>query len=187
MSSQPANQTVQSLPEGLSIGNQAALSMLESQPEAAPTAGGGTPLEDGMRRKFEEHFGLPMDDVRVHRDSDQPAKFDAGAYTYGTDIFVGPGQEDLLSHEMTHVAQQKMGLVRPTGQENGLAVNRSPSLDTAPTPGQSRKWRVHRQGRWCSVVTGATQRIPNKNHNIQRKGGGESRRYGNRDNKIGSN
>ena len=112
-------------------GNQAMLSMLEAQGERGEVqpASGGTPLAEAMRAKFERHFGLPMDDVRVHRNSDEPAKFDAGAYTYGTDIFVGPGQENLLSHEMTHVAQQKLGQVRPTGMEHGMAVNRSPALE----------------------------------------------------------
>ena len=112
-------------------GNQAMLSMLKAQGERGEVqpASGGTPLAEAMRAKFERHFGLPMDDVRVHRNSDEPAKFDAGAYTYGTDIFIGPGQEDLLNHEMTHVAQQKLGQVRPTGMEHGMAVNRSPALE----------------------------------------------------------
>ena len=112
-------------------GNQAMLSMLEAQGERGEVqpASGGTPLAEAMRAKFERHFGLPMDDVRVHRNSDEPAKFDAGAYTYGTDIFIGPGQEDLLNHEMTHVAQQKLGQVRPTGMEHGMAINRSPALE----------------------------------------------------------
>ena len=112
-------------------GNQAMLSMLKAQGERGEVqpASGGTPLAEAMRAKFERHFGLPMDDVRVHRNSDEPAKFDAGAYTYGTDIFIGPGQEELLNHEMTHVAQQKLGQVRPTGMEHGMAVNRSPALE----------------------------------------------------------
>lgn len=122
-------------PAGMS--NQAMISMLESQREqpAARPASGGTPLADAMRAKFERQFGLPMDDVRVHHNSDEPAKFDAGAYTYGTDIFIGPGQEELLNHEMTHVAQQKLGQVRPTGMENGLAVNRSPALEHSADTG----------------------------------------------------
>lgn len=122
-------------PAGMS--NQAMISMLESQQarQAARPASGGTPLADAMRARFERQFGLPMDDVRVHHNSAEPAKFDAGAYTYGTDIFIGPGQEELLNHEMTHVAQQKMGQVRPTGMEHGLAVNRSPALEHSADTG----------------------------------------------------
>ena len=117
------------LPSGIS--NQAMLSMLESQGmQTAPRpASGGTPLDEAMRVKFERQFGLPMGDVRVHHNSDEPDKFGAGAYTYGTDVFIRPGQEKLLNHEMTHVAQQKLGQVRPTGVEHGIAVNRSPVLE----------------------------------------------------------
>lgn len=117
------------LPSGIS--NQAMLSMLESQGmQTAPRpASGGTPLDEAMRVKFERQFGLPMGDVRVHHNSDEPDKFGAGAYTYGTDIFIRPGQEKLLNHEMTHVAQQKLGQVGPTGIEHGMAVNRSPVLE----------------------------------------------------------
>ena len=157
-------------------GNQAMLSMLEAQGERGEVqpASGGTPLAEAMREKFERHFGLPMDDVRVHRNSDEPAKFDAGAYTYGTDIFIGPGQENLLSHEMTHVAQQKLGQVRPTGMEHGMAVNRSPALEhsadagsvaqtagTAAGPvvqyGKPKKGK-ERRGRKSSAAPPATQR-----------------------------
>lgn len=123
------------VPAGMS--NQAMISMLESQQarQAARPASGGTPLADAMRAKFERQFGLPLDDVRVYHNSAEPAKFDAGAYTYGTDIFIGPGQEELLNHEMTHVAQQKLGQVRPTGMEHGLAVNRSPALEHSADTG----------------------------------------------------
>lgn len=139
----PAEWAGQTAPEvsGLTspagVSNQAMISMLESQQErpAARPASGGTPLADAMRARFERQFGLPMDDVRVHRDSAEPAKFDAGAYTYGTDIFIGPGQEKLLSHEMAHVAQQKLGQVRPTGMEHGMAVNHSPALEHSADTG----------------------------------------------------
>lgn len=120
------------MPAGVS--NQA---MLENQREypAARSTTEGTPLDNAMRAKFERQFGLPMDDVRIHSNSDKPASFDADAYTYGSDIFIGPGQEGLLEHEMTHVAQQKLGQVRPTGMENGMAVNRSPTLEHSADTG----------------------------------------------------
>lgn len=123
------------LPTG--VGNQAMLAMLESQraQATAQPSSGGTPLADAVRAKFERQFGLSLDDVRIHRDSAEPAKFDAGAYTYGTDIFIAPGQEELLNHEMTHVAQQKLGQVRPTGMEHGMAVNRSPVLEHSADTG----------------------------------------------------
>ena len=42
---------------------------------------------------------------------------------------MGPGQERHLTHELTHVAQQKQGIVRPTTYINGLPVNDSPALE----------------------------------------------------------
>lgn len=129
---QPAQeQAPQKLGPSSGISNQAVLSMLKGQdtPAAPCPASGGTPLDKAMQARMERQFGLPMGDVRIHHNSDEPAKFDAGAYTYGTDIFIGPGQEKLLNHEMTHVAQQKLGQVRPTGIEHGMAVNRSPVLE----------------------------------------------------------
>lgn len=117
-------------------GNQAMLSLLENRGERqSPPASGGDALNAAMRARFERHFGLPMDDVRIHRNSDRPAKFDAGAYTCGSDVFLKPEQEALLDHEMTHVAQQKMGQVRPTGMENGIPVNRSPVLEHSADAG----------------------------------------------------
>lgn len=117
--------------------NQAMLAMLESPraQTAAQSSSGGTPLADAMRAKFERQFSMSMDDVRVHYNSDEPAKFDAGAYTYGSHIFIGPSQEKLLEHEIGHVVQQKRGVVRPTGREHGLAVNRSPVLEHSADTG----------------------------------------------------
>ena len=105
---------------------------------------GGKALEETMRARMERQFGLPMDDVRVHRNSPKPARFEAGAYTYGSQIYLGPGEEALLPHELTHVVQQKLGQVHPTGREHGLAINRDPVLEhcadtgtVVPTVGSS--------------------------------------------------
>lgn len=114
------------------LGNKTMLALLsQSSPTITRSSSqtGGEPLADMMRAKFERQFGLPMSDVRIHRNSDKPAKFNADAYTYGSDIFMGPGQEDTLEHEMTHVAQQKLGQVHPMGIKNGMAINYSPILE----------------------------------------------------------
>ena len=155
---------ISAIPAGLS--NQAMISMLERQQAqtAARPASSGTPLADAMKAKFERQFGLPMDDVRVHRNSDEPAKFDAGAYTYGSDIFIGPGQEDTLEHEMTHVAQQKLGQVRPTGMEHGMAVNRSPALEHSADMGTVPQMAGGATGPvvQCADIERTTKRLPKK-------------------------
>lgn len=115
------------------IGNQAMLSILERpMPEGKqPLIGlsNGSSLPKYMQQALERQSGFPMDDVRVHRDSKEPAKFDADAFAYGNHIFLGPGQEELLSHELGHTIQQKRGIVQPQGTEHGFPVNNDPSLE----------------------------------------------------------
>jgi hypothetical protein len=68
--------------------------------------------------------------VKVHYNSPAPATVQALAYTQGTEIHVGPGQEQHLAHEAWHVAQQKQGRVKPTTQAKGIAINDERSLET---------------------------------------------------------
>lgn len=74
-----------------------------------------TGIPTQMKLDFERQSGLSFDDVRVHYNSDKPAQLKALAYTQGTQVYVGPGQERHLPHELGHVIQQKRGLVQPTG------------------------------------------------------------------------
>ena len=82
-----------------------------------------TALPDPLKAGIESLSGLSMDDVKVHYNSSKPAQVQALAYTKGTDIYVGPGQEKHLAHEAWHVVQQAQGRVQPTGQLKGMAVN----------------------------------------------------------------
>lgn len=88
-----------------------------------------TGIPTQMKLNFERRSGLSFDDVRVHYNSEKPAKFRALAYTQGTQVYVGPGQEHSLPHELGHVIQQKAGLVTPTQYINGLPVNDQPALE----------------------------------------------------------
>lgn len=87
----------------------------------------GIPIQ--MKLDFEQRSGLSFDDVRVHYGSDKPARLGALAYTQGTQVYMGPGQERHLSHELGHVVQQKAGRVRPTGWIGGLPLNDQPELE----------------------------------------------------------
>ena len=72
-----------------------------------------------------------MDDVKVHYNSDKPAKLGAHAYAQGTDIHLGKGQEKHLPHEAWHVVQQKEGRVKPTVQKKEkIPINDDTSLET---------------------------------------------------------
>lgn len=96
--------------------------------KAAPRAN-RTGIPGGMKQDFETRSGLSFDDVRVHYNSQKPAKLGALAYTRGTQVYLGPGQERHLPHELGHVVQQKRGLVRPTGTVGGLPVNTDAGLE----------------------------------------------------------
>lgn len=88
-----------------------------------------TGLPDGLKSGMERLSGLSLDDVRVHYNSARPARFQALAYTQGTDIHIGPGQEKHLAHEAWHVIQQKQGRVRPNMEMHGMAVNDDAGLE----------------------------------------------------------
>lgn len=89
-----------------------------------------TGLPDGLKTGIESLSGLSMDHVRVHYNSSQPAQLNALAYAQGSDIHLGPGQEQHLPHEAWHVVQQAQGRVRPTMQmREGVPVNDDAGLE----------------------------------------------------------
>ncbi|NEO89470.1 MAG: DUF4157 domain-containing protein [Moorea sp. SIO3G5] len=89
-----------------------------------------TGLPDNLKSGIEHLSGYSMDDVKVHYNSDQPAKLQAHAYAQGTDIHLASGQEKHLPHEAWHVVQQKQGRVKPTMQMKGkVNVNDDAGLE----------------------------------------------------------
>lgn len=91
--------------------------------------GNKTGLPDKLKVGIEHLSGLSMADVKVHYNSARPARLQALAYTQGTDIHVGPGQERHLPHEAWHAVQQKQGRVKPTTQANGVSINANQTLE----------------------------------------------------------
>ena len=96
--------------------------------DAAPKAN-NTGLPDNLKAGIENLSGIGMDDVKVHYNSAKPAQLQALAYAQGSDIHVGPGQEQHLPHEAWHVVQQKQGRVQPTMQAKGVAINDDQGLE----------------------------------------------------------
>jgi hypothetical protein len=89
-----------------------------------------TGLPDNLKNGIESMSGISMDPVKVHYNSSQPAQLNALAYAQGTDIHVGPGQEQHLPHEAWHVVQQAQGRVEPTMQmKDGVPVNDDEGLE----------------------------------------------------------
>ncbi|WP_424103111.1 DUF4157 domain-containing protein [Moorena producens] len=89
-----------------------------------------TGLPDRLKEGIENLSGYSMDAVRVHYNSDKPAKINALAYTQGIDIHVGPAQERHLPHESWHVVQQMQGRVKPTIQTQGVSLNDDAVLES---------------------------------------------------------
>ncbi len=83
-----------------------------------------------MKAKFERSSGFSFDDVRVHYNSEKPAQLHAHAYTQGSEVFVAPGQEKHLPHELGHVVQQKSNEVKPTGEVGGMPLNDDEAMES---------------------------------------------------------
>ena len=84
----------------------------ESQPVQLREDENKTGLPDDLKAGVEALSGFSLDDVRVHYNSSKPSQLQALAYTQGTEIHVGPGQEKHLAHEAWHVVQQMQGRVK---------------------------------------------------------------------------
>ena len=89
---------------------------------------GSSSLDEGMRDKIASHFG-DIQGVKVHYNSSMPGLVDAEAYTRGDDIFLAPGQERHLPHELGHVVQQRRGSVPTTERLAGMDANTDPALE----------------------------------------------------------
>jgi hypothetical protein len=88
-----------------------------------------TGLPDGLRTGIETLSGLDLADVRVHRNSSEPARLHAYAFTRGRDIHLAPYQEQQLPHEAWHVVQQKQGRVRRASRPPQAPMNADPALE----------------------------------------------------------
>lgn len=93
----------------------------------SPTNKTGIPTR--LKKGIEQLSGYTMDDVSVHYNSSKPSKMQALAYTQENHVYLAPGQEKHLGHELWHVVQQKRSRVMPTTQINGLPVNDDATLE----------------------------------------------------------
>lgn len=110
------------------------LASAEGGSPAGTAAPNLTGLPDQLKTGIESLSGMSLDHVRVHRDSEKPARLQALAYTQGSSIHLGPGQEHHLPHEAWHVVQQAKGRVRPTMRTNdGVAINDDGGLEHEAT------------------------------------------------------
>ncbi|MDE7224342.1 MAG: DUF4157 domain-containing protein, partial [Acetatifactor sp.] len=88
-----------------------------------------TGIPDNLKEGMEAVSGLSFDDVRVHYSSRKPEKLYANAYTQGNHVYIGPGKESSLPHELGHIIQQKQKRVRPTLYLGRTAINNDQVLE----------------------------------------------------------
>ncbi len=134
---------------------------------------GGNPgfasgLPSQLMSQYEGMSGIALDDVRVHYNSDRPAAMGALAYAQGSEIHLGRGQEKHLSHELSHVIQQRQGRVRSYTQVGGANINSDPQLESeadnfAALTSHTRALRTsftHPEGDSGEASSGEVQRKP---------------------------
>jgi hypothetical protein len=104
---------------------------------AAQSGSISTALPQRLRGGLERLSGLDLAAVRVRYNSARPARLGALAYTKGSEIYLGPGQERHLPHEGWHVVQQRQGRVAatvqamesPTGATAAVGLNDDDALE----------------------------------------------------------
>jgi hypothetical protein len=98
--------------------------------------GSDNKMPEDVQMKMESAFNADFSNVNIHEGS-KATDVGALAYAQGNDIHFAPGQynpesesgQQLLGHELTHVVQQRKGVVKPTTEANGMAVNDDPGLE----------------------------------------------------------
>ena len=96
----------------------------------------GAPLEGGVRADMEEHFGVPLGDVRVHAGPKAGRLADslgASAFTHGRDIVFGKGRKpnsDALTAQEGRMSCSRAAAVVPSG----CPLARSLVLSSAALP-----------------------------------------------------
>ena len=101
-----------------------------------PSPGGGKVLPEEVRGKMESAFQQDFSAVRIHEGS-AASSVGALAFTRGSDIHFARGQyqpdskagQSLIGHELTHVVQQRAGIVKSPSGGDGAPVNADPALE----------------------------------------------------------
>ncbi len=78
---------------------------------------------DRMTYLFEKYKSI------VHYNSPEPERYGVRAFTKNSEIYIAPGGESALPHELAHVYQQKTQNIPATGKINGEKVNTDSKLE----------------------------------------------------------
>lgn len=96
------------------------------QKKKAPNSTG---IPTPVKENFEAVHKLSLDDVQIHYNSHAPAQLQALAYTQYPHVYIAPGQEKHLFHELGHIVQQKKHSIPATATVNGQRINDNPRLE----------------------------------------------------------
>jgi len=129
--------------------------------------GGGQPLDSAVQAKMGDATGQDFNDVKVHTGPESHAlneQLGAKAFTTGPDIFFrggaydpgSSGGQELLTHELTHVVQQRSGSVG--GGSGGMTVN---------APGDAYEQEADAVSK--SVMSGGAAPVANAQPGVQRQ------------------
>ncbi len=141
----------QPIPIGKKNQSRTAASAAQRWPEDWPVASRrlkGHALPPCLKQGMEWISGINLQRVRVHYNSPKPATVQAHAYAQGLDIYLATGQEEHLPHELGHIVQQQMGMVQPTAEVNGVAINDDPGLEQHATELGEQALKVGCGGDW---------------------------------------
>lgn len=122
-----------------------------------------TGIPDKMKKDFEERSRVPLDNVRVYRNSPLPERYGALAFSKGDSIYIKSGEERYLEHEIVHQIQAAQGMVEAEERINGEAFNQNPVLEDEAERG---------------IVHAKPPVMQKKQETIQRKIGMEFQTYG---------
>ncbi|MBE8966440.1 DUF4157 domain-containing protein [Nostocales cyanobacterium LEGE 12452] len=118
--------------------------------------GGGVAIAANMREPMEQAFGADFSGVKVHTDgqSDQLNRsIQARAFTTGQDVFFRQGEynpgsrsgQELLAHELTHVVQQKGGVLDTANVQRVWGSGLPASVKAPATEDQKAKAKAQEQ------------------------------------------
>ena len=98
--------------------------------EAAST-GVASAIPTQLKESMEHSLGGDFSNTQIYTNSEKATKMGALAYAQGNEIHFAPGKfnpdtkggKELLGHELTHIVQQKKGVVQKTKKDRGMMVN----------------------------------------------------------------
>jgi len=97
--------------------------------EHANTQTRTTGLSPALIKDIKSLSGFDLSGIKLHLNSEEPAKLNAKAYAQNRDIHVAPGQETSIPHEVWHIVQQMQGRVKARKQKDSQAINDDSELE----------------------------------------------------------